>query len=116
MIFLLNSEYVLWEIVELARLHMCEVLKVPLKAIEAKLELNNDTLNPEFTVDADYCKGVEPGEIRQVIETVYIDCKQELYERMKDLNLTREGYLDKYVWNDSKEEKEEARAEEATTH
>ncbi len=106
MIFLLNSEYVLWEIVELARLQMCEVLKVPAAAIEAKLELNDDVLNPEFLVDADLCKGVEPEEIRQVLQTVYTDCKQELYERLKDLDLTRSQYLEKYVWNGEEKEKE----------
>ncbi len=113
MIFILNSEYVLWEIVELARLHMCEVLKVPTSAIEAKMELNDEVMNPEFLVDADQCEGVNHAEIRQVLETVYTDCKQELYERLKDLNLTRSQYLEKYVWN---AEEEEQSADSATPH
>ncbi len=105
MIFILNREYVLWEIVELARLHMCDVLRVPPNAIEASLELDTDNgkLSPEFQVDADLCKGVSKNDIRDVMGKVYADCKKEMEERLKLCDLTRQQYLEKFVWNDEEE-------------
>ncbi len=105
MIFILNREYVVWEVVELARLHMCEVLKVPPTAIEATLELNPDsgTLSPEFQIDADLCAGVKKNDIRKVMEKVYEDCKREMLERLEMCEFSRKQYLEKFVWNDEEQ-------------
>lgn len=109
MIFIINREYILWEVVELARLHMCEVLKVPPAAIEAKLELSDEKLSPEFLIDADLCKGVSNVDIRQVMERIYKDCKAEMESRLAMADYTRKQYLEKFVW-DGQEEKEAATA------
>jgi hypothetical protein len=93
MIFLLNREQVVWEIVELSRLHMCEVLRVPTAAIEAKVELANEKLSPEFLVDADQCKGVTKEQIREVMGDIYAECKAELDVRLYGLTKTRESVL-----------------------
>lgn len=93
MIFLLNKEYVVWEVVELARLHMCEVLRVPTSAIEAKLELANAKLSPEFLVDAEQCKGVTKEQIRDVMGEIYAECKEELQVRLYGVNKTRDDVL-----------------------
>jgi len=90
MIFTLNKEYVFWEVVELARLQMCEVLKVPTSAIEAKLDLGIGVISPEFLVDADQCKGVTPEGIRAVLESVYAQCKEELEVRLDGVVKTRD--------------------------
>lgn len=114
MIFLLNREYVLWEIVELARLHMAEVLKVPASAIEAELDLGKEVLSPEFRIDADLCKGVTAEEIKAVMSAVYADCKVELYTRFIGINMTRKEYLERYCWNDEEEAKETGQEEAAS--
>jgi len=93
MIFLLNKPYVVWECVELARLHMCEVLRVPPSAIIACLELSHAKLSPEFQVDAEQCKGVSPDQIREVMGDVYGQVKDELKTRLYGLDRTREDVM-----------------------
>lgn len=93
MIFLLNKEYVVWEVVELARLHMCEVLRVPTIAVEAKLELANEKLSPEFLVDAEMCEGVTTESIKEVVEEVYKECKEEMLVRLHGVTKTRADVL-----------------------
>lgn len=107
MIFLLNREYILWEVVELARLHMCEVLRVPPAAIDAEIELHGESLSPVFRVDADECSGVDKNEIRKVMGAVYADCRRELEDRLAVAGYTRREYLERFVWNG-----EEATAED----
>ena len=89
MIFLLNREYVMWEVVELARLHICEVLRLSTAEVEATLDLAGDKLSPEFQVDLDACKGITPDEIREVMRRVYADCKEEAEIRLKGVTQTR---------------------------
>ncbi len=93
MIFPLNPEYVVWEVVELARLQMCEVLRVPTSAMEAKLELAAEKLSPEFMVDANVCKGVSTDDIRFVMEEIYKQCKEELEVRLDGVKQTRDAVL-----------------------
>lgn len=93
MIFLLNKEYVVWEVVELARLHMCEVLKVPTSAIEAKVELANEKLSPEFNVDVDQCHGVSVDDVREVMGEVYKECREEMEVRLYGVGKTRDEVL-----------------------
>lgn len=89
MIFLLNREYVVWEVVELTRLHICEVLRLTTDKVEAKIDLAGDTLSPEFQVDLADCPGVTPEQIKDVMRHTYADCKEELERRLGGLPQTR---------------------------
>ncbi len=93
MIFLLNPEYVVWEVVELARLQICEVLKVPTEKVEAKIDLADGKLSPEFLIDADDVEGVTPDEIREVMRNIYADCKEEMESRLAGISKRREDVL-----------------------
>jgi hypothetical protein len=96
MIFLLNREHVLGEVMELARLHICEVLKLRPDQVEATLDLAGGTISPEFQVDLDDCPGISPDEIREVMRHAYADCKEEALVRLKGIEQTREQVL---TWN-----------------
>lgn len=93
MIFLLNPEYVVWEVVELARLQICEVLKVPTSKVEATIDLADGRMSPEFLVDADDVDGVTLDEIREVMRHVYADCKEEMESRLEGVTKRREDVL-----------------------
>lgn len=90
MIFLLNREFVVWEVVELTRLHICEVLRLTTDQVEAEIDLAGDTLSPEFRVDLDACLGVTPEQIRDVMRHTYADCKEEMERRLEGLSYTRD--------------------------
>ena len=93
MIFLLNREYVVWETVELARLHICEVLRLSTGQVKATIDLAGDKLSPEFLVDLDACEGITPDEIKEVMRHAYNDCKEEATTRLKGITQTREQTL-----------------------
>ena len=107
MIFLLNRDYVFYEVLDLARHHICEVLKVPLSAIEVKIHKRGGTLSPEFLVDSDQADGVEPKQIRELMKSVYKDLKHEMEERFGGLRWTREEYLERFRNGEEEEEDEE---------
>lgn len=94
MIFLLNREHIVWEAVELARLHMCEVLRVPREKVVAKVDLAGETLSPEFLIDMDDCEGVTPDQIRDVMRHTYLDCKDEMETRLKGAAQSRARVLE----------------------
>ena len=95
MIFLLNPEYVMWEIVEMARLQICEVLKVPKSKVQAKLDLADEKLSPEFTLDLDDVEGVTADEVREVMKNIYQDCKAEAEVRLAGVLDRRQDVLRK---------------------
>jgi hypothetical protein len=98
MIFLLNREYVVWEVVELTRLHICEVLCLSPDKVEAKIDLAGDTLSPEFGVDLDDCPGVTPEQIKDVMRYTYADCKEEMERRLEGLSQTR-AQVQNLLWS-----------------
>lgn len=93
MIFLLNPEYVVWEVVEMARIQICEVLKVSTGKVEATIDLADGKLSPEFLVDMDYVEGITPDEVREVMRHIYADCKEEMKSRLKGVTKSREDVL-----------------------
>jgi hypothetical protein len=93
MIFLFNKTYVIWEVIELARLHICEVLRIPPSAVEAKINMDNSGISPEFNVSMEACEGAQPEQIREVIESIYQDCKEEMHLRLVGVSRTRDDVL-----------------------
>ena len=93
MIFLLNRERVLLEVVELARLKIAGVLMVPSRAVTARLEMKSGSLVPVFDVDAEQAKGPSREELREVIATVYGETTVELSGRLAGLEMSRHEVL-----------------------
>lgn len=91
MIFILNKEYVAWEVVELTRLHICEILRVPTTKIHAKIDVSDGKLIPEFQVEADELvdEGIDVDKIREVIKHAYLECKEEMCVRLHGITKTR---------------------------
>lgn len=93
MIFALTKDYVVWEVLELARLQMAEVLHVDPSVIEASADLGNEKLQPNFQLPLEAAKGLTPDEIRQVMAGIYQECKEELNVRLAGVMLTRDEVL-----------------------
>lgn len=108
MIFLLNGEYVMWEVVELSRLHICEVLQISTGKVEAKIDLADAKLSPEFTLNLDDVKGVTADEVREVMKSVYLDCKAEAEVRLAGIKKTREDVLRELRGEESQKDQTQA--------
>ena len=93
MIFLINREYVLWEVVEMARLQIAEILKVPASKVAAQVDLSAGLVSPNFEVPLDECEGLTPDAVRDVMAQVYADCKHDLEIRLKGTSQTRASVL-----------------------
>ena len=89
MIVLLNKERVVYEVVELARLKMAGIMRVPSSAVEAKIELKGGLLSPTFAIDREQAKGLKSEQMRDVMSTVYTNLKAELKSRLNGLEERR---------------------------
>jgi hypothetical protein len=89
LIFLLNRERVLLEVVELARLKIAGVLRVPAEAVSAHLERKDDKASPVFDISMDEAKGLTQDMVREVIASVYAETSMELANRLAGLSETR---------------------------
>jgi len=85
MIFLLNQERVVYEVVELARLKMVGVLQVPSSAVEASLEMKDGKLVPSFGVNMADAEGVSEEQAKEVMRLAYVTLKDEMTLRMEGL-------------------------------
>ena len=96
MLVLLNKERVLVEMLEWAHLRLANILKVPIQAIDAKWELNDDDdIVPTFKVDAEQCEGLDTQTIGEVIENVAHQMKVELRGRMIGLQMYRTEHFER---------------------
>lgn len=84
MIFLINRERVLKEMMELARLKIATALNISDRLVTAEIKIEDGKLIPKFKVDNAQVGSVVL--IKRVIESVYIEIKQELAYRLKALD------------------------------
>lgn len=88
MIFLLNRERVLSEILELTKLQISKQLGVSESKVHIKVDLENGSIKPSFGIDED----VDPIRVKSVIGDVWGVLREELANRLQDLNTRRYGY------------------------
>jgi hypothetical protein len=89
-IFLLNRERVLLEVVELARLKIAALLKLPGPAVSARIELKAGRLSPVFEVASDMARGLSEVDVREAIASVREGTRAELTTRLEGLQITRQ--------------------------
>jgi len=90
MIFLLNRERILKEVLELATLKISEVLGVEPEKINVRVHVEDGVLKPQFKVGDDYDK-MSPPEVGAVITGVWDSVRPELINRLKGMNTTRDA-------------------------
>lgn len=91
MIFLLNNERVLSEILELTKLKISESLGISESRVHVKVELEDGVVKPSFGIDD--TDAVE-SQAQDAIREVWGQLRLELAARMKGLNSRRHGFGD----------------------
>lgn len=89
MIFLINRERVLLEVVELARLKIAALLDLPAQAVAARMELEAGKVSPVFEVASGHARERSEGHIRDVVASVYARTMEEYAARLEGLEMTR---------------------------
>jgi hypothetical protein len=93
MIFLLNRERVLVEVVELARLKIAGLLRVPASSVTARLDLKDGKVSPVFEVETKEALGIPQAAVQEVIASIYAETMTEFAARMEGLRMTRREML-----------------------
>jgi hypothetical protein len=88
---LLNRERVFSEIMELARIKISSLLKVPIEEVEVKWEHKDGKMIPSFSVDPTKIKNMSEDAIKQAMGAVWRWLKDSLSERLGGLEKTRYG-------------------------
>ena len=88
-LYLLTRETVIIECIELARMKIAGVLKVPLESVTAKVSVRKGRVSPEFQVGMGDAVGVTEDQIREVVGSVYRWVKAEMGQRMEGLRYYR---------------------------
>ena len=86
---LLNKERVAAEVMELARIKIAVMLKVPIEEVAARWEHKDGKMVPAFDVDPAKIKDMSEDAIRQSMGAVWRWLKDSLAERLADLEQTR---------------------------
>lgn len=86
MLVLINKQTVMTEVLELSRLRIANVLRIPLISVQAQWETNTSgQVVPNFIVEFPDTPDITKSQVREVIKTVYQNCKAELRERLDGL-------------------------------
>jgi hypothetical protein len=95
-IIALTSEVVCAEIVELLRLRLGSILKVPQSAVTCHFTVKGNKISPEIQVDLDKAEGVTAATVQKVIQIVWcgtppikLGLRDELEIRLRDLRSER---------------------------
>jgi hypothetical protein len=88
-VLLLNREGVAAEVLELARVRIMGLLKVPDPAVKARWELKDDKATPAFDVDLAYVEEMSEDEIREAMGYAWRWVKGALHERLEGLEQRR---------------------------
>jgi hypothetical protein len=91
MIFLLNTERVLLEIMELARLRISQESGVALDQIEARLEAIEHKIIPTFKLAGEIAGALEKSYTEQLMRDVWRGVQIEMVERLRGLLEVRHG-------------------------
>jgi hypothetical protein len=89
MIFLLNRERILLEVVELARLKIAALLDVDPARVTTRIELNEGKVSPVFEVASEGAEELAEGRVRDVVAAVYSRTMTEYTARLEGLQMTR---------------------------
>ena len=85
----ITTDVVMTEIATLVKLKLAHVLKIELKDVGCFLGYQDNKVIPEITVDGDAAEGLEPSQIKEVIQAVWWGVKPELEMRLADLGSRR---------------------------
>lgn len=92
----LTQDVVLSEIVELLRLKIVDILKIPRSAVQCGFSAENGKIFPEIQVSQTMAEGVSSDEIEEVIKSLWFGSppvlpgiRDELRDRLADLRSTR---------------------------
>lgn len=92
----ITFDVIYMEVIELFRLRLCSILKVPESAVNCRVTVKDGKMMPEVDVDLDAAKGVEAEQVKAVIQSVWWGVppvrpgiRDELAERLQDLGTRR---------------------------
>jgi len=85
MIFLINHERVLLEMLELAKHKISEILEVELNDVKAILEVVDNRIKPYFDVQLSTTQSFEKAFVERAIAGVWTEVKRELVKRLAGL-------------------------------
>jgi hypothetical protein len=90
MLVLINKQRVMAEALELSRMKIAGILRIPLMSIQAQWETNTSgQVVPNFIVEFPETPGITKSQVRQVIKSVYDNLRNELRERLTGLKSQR---------------------------
>lgn len=90
-VYLLNKANVVNEVMVRNRYRIAQVLKVEPKHVTARWILVGNTPKPEFIIDMGECDGITEAEVKEVMQTIYLNFKEELSTRLYGLRQRRDG-------------------------
>jgi len=91
MIFLLNNERVLLEIMELARLRIAQESGIAQAQVEARLEVKGRKITPTFRLEGEIAGALEKSYTEQLMRDVWRGVQIEMIERLRGLLEVRYG-------------------------
>lgn len=94
----ITQDVVLAEIIELLRLRLMSILKIPSEAVNCEMAVSSQgKIIPEIQIDTEAAEGLTPDQIRDVVQSVWWGVqpvrpgiRDELEERLQDLRSRRE--------------------------
>lgn len=90
MLILINKQRVMAEAMELSRMKVAGILKVPMEAVHAQWERNaTGGVVPNIAVEFPETPEITESMVRNVIKTVYQNLKIEMAERLDGLKTQR---------------------------
>jgi hypothetical protein len=85
----ITRDVVFAEIAALIGLKLAHILKIDPEDITCSIALAKGKVIPEIQVDGDAAEGLEPTQIKEVIQSVWWGVKPELEQRLQDLGSRR---------------------------
>lgn len=92
----ITTDVVYGEMVELLRLRLASILKIPENAVDCRLSVKEGKIIPEINIEMDDVEGLDPEQVTAVIQSVWWGVqpvrpgiRDELQDRMLDLGARR---------------------------
>lgn len=86
MILVLNRDVVLLEMVELARLKIAQVFSCDPCLVQAEIGFKEGKPIPTFGVPEVVAEGLDIGDVKEVVSSIYWSVRHELTERLEHLD------------------------------
>lgn len=87
--YLINRVNVMTEVMLRNRYRIAQVLKVDVEDVQGKWILVGEALKPEFTVNMEAAEGLTEAEVKEVMQSVYLNFQEEFALRMRGLRHRR---------------------------